>query len=213
MADKKISDLTAGDAPDGTELVEVEQGGNSRQLTTKQVGETAVKGIQHIPIPLGGAIPRETNGSTRKVVELATNDVMIAGQEFSASTQQACQVSFVAPKAVDVSQSISGTIHWTTTAATSGNCIWGVRARAAGNDDAMDGTWGTAVEVTDGYLAQGDNHIIAFSGLVPAGTWAAGDKIFVELYRKAADGSDTLNGTSIATDLILYVTVNAGNDA
>lgn len=37
MANKTITDLTAGTAPDGTELVHVQQGSNSRKLTIDEV--------------------------------------------------------------------------------------------------------------------------------------------------------------------------------
>ena len=169
-------------------------------------------GLADFELSCAGAVPRTTNGSTPYKSELATNDVMLAGQEFSASVEQACQWSFAVPKGVNPGASLSGDIRWTTIAGSSGNCIWGIRARATGNDDAMDGSWGTAVEVTDTFLAAGDDHVIAFSALTPGGSWAQGDKLWIELYRKAADGSDTLNGTSIAMDVKMSFTTNAGND-
>lgn len=39
MADKEITDLTAASDPDGTELVHVDQSGNSRKMTTQQVAD------------------------------------------------------------------------------------------------------------------------------------------------------------------------------
>ena len=45
MADKTIGGLTAGTALSGAELMEIEQGGNSRRTTTQDVADQAI-GIQ-----------------------------------------------------------------------------------------------------------------------------------------------------------------------
>jgi len=182
-------------------------------LLTSGLAEMSRIGPQDFPVPATGMIPRVTNGSLPYRSETASVATMIAGQEFSASVEQACQFSMDVPKSIDVAASLSGRFRWTTIGGSSGNCIWGIRAKGVSNDDALNGSWGTAVEVTDAFLAAGDDHMIAFSGLAPGGTWAASDKLAFEVYRKAADGSDTLNGTAILTDLMVTFTTNARNDA
>lgn len=55
MADKELNELTAAAALDGTELVHVEQGGNSRRTTTAAVA--AVARPYDVPLSYAGGPP------------------------------------------------------------------------------------------------------------------------------------------------------------
>jgi hypothetical protein len=211
MADKKISDLTSGSAPDGTELLEVEQAGNSRKLTAAAIGATGVIGKQAIFIPASAMSARTTNGAAAFSTELTTNDVMISGYDFDTSTVEAVQFFAALPK-----QWNEGTVtfraFWTA-ASGSGTVAFSLRARAASDDDAMDGSWGTAVTMTaDTLLTANDLHVGAESAAVTiGGSPAEGDVIFFEVARET--GSDTLGVDARLIGIELFITTNAGNDA
>ena len=75
------------------------------------------------------------------------------------------------------------------------NVIWGIKAYAATDSDALtgaSGVWGTAVEITDASLNTADDlHISPTTAdITIAGTPAADKLVFFRVYRKAADGSD-----------------------
>jgi hypothetical protein len=171
-------------------------------------------GTQMIPIPAASCVARTTNGAASYSTELATNDIMLTGYEFSAATEQAIQTSFVVPKQIDEGATMTARFHWTVASGGAANdVIWGIRARAASNDDAMDGTWGTAVTVTDTWIANNDNHITSLTSAMTVGnTLAEGDKLFLEFYRDADAGGDTLGTTAILTDIELFITTNSGHD-
>lgn len=75
-----------------------------------------------------------------------------------------------------------------TAAGGSGDVIFGLSGRAYADDDAIDQTWGTEIQVTDTLLATGDIHISAVSTAITlAGTPAAGQWVQLRLH---GDGSD-----------------------
>jgi hypothetical protein len=68
--------------------------------------------------------------------------------------------------------------------------------------------------VTDTLTAVDDQCITAVTGAVTlSGTPAEGDKIWLEFYRDADAAGDTLGATAILTDIEMFITTNAGNDA
>lgn len=212
MADKKISDLTAGTTPDGTELLEVEQGSNSRKLTAAAVGAAGVKGPQAIWIPAAAFVSRTTNGAATFSTELATNDVMIRGFDFDTTTSEAIQCLIAFPKQWNES-TVTFRAYWTA-ASGSGGVAFGLRGGARSNDDAMDASWGTGVVVTDTFITANDMHLTSVSSAVTiAGTPAEGDLVWLEVYRSVSDGGDTLAVDARLLGIELYITTNAGNDA
>ena len=157
-------------------------------------GDAAGGGAENININADAMISQSTNGATQGQTELATNDVMIAYADFDASTDEYLQYSLVMPD--NYSQgTITAKIYWTTaTTAGTGNVIWGVQGMAVSNDDPLDASWGTAQTVTDAFILAGDLHVTAAtSAITIGGTPAAGDNIFIRVYRDADNASDTYN--------------------
>ena len=71
--------------------------------------------------------------------------------------------------------------------------VWGIEGRCYANDAALDQAVGTAVTVTDTGGTTTDLYISAATGAITwAGSPAAGQLINLTVFRKAADGSDTL---------------------
>lgn len=175
-------------------------------------GNAPVKGKQAIFIPASGFLPRVTNGAAAFSSELATNDVMIRGYDFDTSTVEAIQALVALPK-----QWNEGTVtfraYWTA-ASGSGGVAFSLKGRAASDDDAMDGTWGTGVAVTDTFITANDLHVTAESSAITiGGTPAEGDMIWIEVAREVANGSDTLAVDARLLGIEFFITTNAGTDA
>lgn len=169
-------------------------------------------GKQSIPLPAPSWVARTTNGAASFSTELATNDVMIRGYDFDTSTAEAIQIAFPFPKQWNES-TITFRVFWTA-ASGSGGVAFSLRGRAASDDDAMDGSWGTDVTVTDTLITANDMHVSAESTAVTiGGSPAVGDMIFLELQREVANGSDTLAADARLLCVEIFITTDAGTDA
>lgn len=175
-------------------------------------GNAPVKGKQSIPLPAASWVARTTNGAATFSTELATNDVMIRGYDFDTSTAEAVQIFFPFPKQWNEG-TITFRVFWTA-ASGSGGVAFSLRGRAASDDDAMDGSWGTAITVTDTFITANDMHVSSESAAVTiGGTPAVGDMIFLELQREVANGSDTLAVDARLLAVEIFITTDAGTDA
>lgn len=165
-------------------------------------------------LPAGAFNPTTTNGAAYASQQLPTNTVMVQGFDFSATVDQKIQTMIAMPKSWDEG-TITAEILWKdgTTAGT-GDVVWGVRALALGNDDAMDAAWGAAVTVTDTFIASGDLHISPMTAAItPAGPAAEGDLLVVEVYRDGDAGADTYTQLARLIGVRLIYTANAGDDS
>lgn len=172
-----------------------------------------IHGQQTVNLLTSGMITRETNGASAFSEEIAANDTMKRGYAFDASTDQAIQIMFPMPKGYDGSSSIPFKFYWTTddTAGT-GSVVWAVRAKWIRNDDALDGSWGTAVTVTDTFIADDDLHISTEVACTPGGTYADECMLCVELYRDADNGSDTYTEDAVLIAAMMHLTYDAAID-
>jgi len=173
------------------------------------LGVTAAYGKKAVWIPAGAMVPQVTNGPSRAVTEHATNDVMIDSLDYDQTTSELAQFAWRMPESWNES-TVTFRSVWTA-ASGSGTFIAGLKAAALSDDDAIDGSWGTGVTVSDTLIATGDVHISAESNAVTVGgTPAAGDLVIFNVYR---DISDTLNADARLIGIVLYVTTDAANDA
>jgi hypothetical protein len=185
----------------------------TRTLTPANLTAAGIKqGYHTVNLLAAGMVRRTTNGAASYASEKATNDVMIAGYEFSASVEQAIQIAYPAPKGMDGASALKCKFYATTATAGTGNVIWGIRGRYVRDDDAIDGAWGTAAETTDAFLADGDQHISSEVTFTPGGTFGAECMLYVEVYRKAADGSDTYTQTMVLQAAMTKIPINAATD-
>jgi hypothetical protein len=172
------------------------------------------QGKHTIAMPAGAMVPRTTNGAAASSEELATNDVMIAYLEFDAATAEAAQFAIPMPKGWNEG-TVTARFFWKHPATTTNfGVVWGIRANAVSNDDALDASWGTAVTVTDTGGTTGDLYVSdETAALTIGGTPAEGDLVIFEVYRVAADGSDTMAVDAHLIAVQVYYTINAATDA
>jgi hypothetical protein len=169
-------------------------------------------GKQTIWIPAGSLTSRTTNGAAAGLTESTTNKIMQPSLDFDATTQEFAQFSVAFPKSWDES-TVTAQFFWTASTGT-GTVVWGLQGVAISDDDALDAEFGTAIEVSDALLATGDLHVTAeTSAITIAGTPAAGDICFFQVYRDPADASDSFSADAKLLGIKLYYTTDAVNDA
>jgi hypothetical protein len=106
-------------------------------------------------------------------------------------------------------------VHWRHGATTVNfDTVWGMRALFVRNDDTLAAAYGTAQTVTDtGGTTDDVYKSPTSSAITPAGTYAANCLLFIELYRDASNGSDTLAGAASLLGATIHFTTNADTDA
>ena len=139
---------------------------------------------------------------------------MIKTWDFDASTQEYVQFQIPMPSSWNESSTLTAIFNWShPSTSTNFNVIWGIQAVAFGNSDALDAAFGTGVEVTDtGGTTDDLFSSSATSGLTPAGSPATNDHVIFRVYRKAADGSDTLAVDARLHSLLLNMTMATAVD-
>src|SRR5689334_2568392 len=151
---------------------------------------------------------RTTNGAPGGIVELATNDVMLASKDFDQTTSEGVQFYVPMPKSWNEG-TVTAQFGWTAASGT-GTVTWGISANAFSDDDAMDAAFPAAVTVTDTLLAANDMHITsATAAITVGGTPAESDFVIFQVTR---DISDTLNADAKLIWVKLFITLTAGND-
>jgi len=165
-------------------------------------------------LPAGSFIPTVTNGATYASQEMPTNDVMISSFDFDAATDKKVQAVIAMPKSWDEG-TITAQVFWKdATTAGAGDVVWGVRAAAVGNDDALDAAFGVAQTVADTFIAAGDLHASPVTAAITAsGPAAENDLLVVEVYRDADAGGDTYTQSARFLGVKLIYTTNAADDA
>ncbi|MFN4140228.1 hypothetical protein [Aestuariivirga sp.] len=172
-----------------------------------------VLGKQTISIPTGGMIARTTSGGAYGKEESATNKVMVDYWAFDATTSEAVQARVRMPKGWNGGP-IEVEFQWKHPSTTVNFGVqWGVRARALGDNETVDGTWGSAVEIADTGGITGNLYKTAFTpSLVIGSTPAEGDLVIFEFYRAPADGADTLAVDAHLMGVTIIYTTNAAKD-
>jgi len=142
-------------------------------------------------------VPRATNGSDPGTVELTSNCIMMDYQDFDKDTEQAAQAKVTMPDEWDLGN-IKVKHKWTNgETGGSGSVVWGTKARAVSNDEALDGSWGTRVDVTDAFTTDGDLLESGASAAITIGnTPAMSDLIILEVSRVVSASADVYDKTA-----------------
>lgn len=163
---------------------------------------------------LGGA-PTTTNGCAGAVqVEAGTNDVDYWVMDFDKdSDEYAFWDGMVMPDNWD-GGTLTAVVHWTTASGGAAETVrWAISMIAIANDDPIDQAWGTAVNVDDTWIADGDEHISGVSGAItPAtsSTRAGGNSLRVRVMRDIS--GDDLGGDARLMKVKLEYTTDAVSD-
>lgn len=166
--------LVAGDIPDLSGTYKTTRAGLPREIW----------------IDAAAMVPRTSNGPATATVELSTNKQNFDSLDFDASAAEYAQFKLSVPEQWGAG-TVKAKFYWTA-ASGSGSVVWAVQGVACSDDDPMDASWGTAVTVTDTLLSANDCHIATTGAITIGGSPAVADLIYVQVYRDATNGSDTL---------------------
>mgnify|MGYP001571125571 CR=1 FL=1 len=137
--------------------------------------------------------------------ELATNLVNYDYIAFDQTTSENAFFQYKLPPGWNEG-TVTFRVVWTATAGT-GGVVFGLKALARSDDDALDTAFGTEVNVSDTLIATDDVHISPESGAVTiGGAPQEGDIVLFNIARKTADAADTLTADARLMGLALRFT-------
>lgn len=220
MANLKITELTAMTDPVGADVLPLVDDPAGTPVTKKvtrgdfltKEGSVSVK--RTLVLTAAGGAPTTTSGCASPAkVEAGTNDVDYYTLDFDATAQEYAFWNVVMPDSYDGS-TVTAQFVWTAAGGSAGNTAqWGIAARAFGDDDAIDQAYGTAQEVSDDWIANGDIHISAATSAVTiAGTPAGGKLVVFRVYRDPADANDDLAGDARLLAVKIEYGINSYSD-
>ena len=173
-----------------------------------------IAGTETMWIPANALYLPTTNPADAASVETTALRPELKVLDFDASTAQYAQFAIAMPKSWNLG-TVTYQVFWSPSTTNTGNCIFGLQGVSCSEGDTADVAFGTAIEVTDaGIGTVEDVQMTAVSGAVTiAGSPADDDQTFFQLYRDAADGSDTFTGEARVLGIKLFYTTDAANDA
>lgn len=185
--------------------------GGTTQATARQGIGALGQGKQVLGCWTAAAItPRITNGCSGAIPqESTTYKVMLKACGFNATTTQYGQFSFKAPAGLSEGTFTAKFVWKEAASATAHGCVWGIQMLALSDGETIDTDFGTAVTVTDTGSSGTILHTAETGAITPSNTWAAGDEIIVQVYRDAANGSDTLDVDAQLIEVVIYATYAA----
>ena len=179
-------------------------------------GTAAVKvaGTETIWVPAQAMFGTTTNGADAQAVETTATRPELKVLDFDASTAEYAQFSIAMPKSWNLG-TVTYQVFWSPSTTNAGNCIFGLQGLSCTEGDTADAVFGTAQEVTDAGIATVEDvqMTAVSSAMTIAGSPADDDYTFFQLYRDAADGSDTFTGDARVLGIKLFYTTDAANDA
>jgi len=189
---------------------------NPKGTGTLKSGTAAVKiaGKETIWIPASAMYGPTTNPADAAQVETTATRPDLKVFDFDASTKQYTQFTIAMPKSWNEG-TLTYQVYWSPSSTNTGNAIFGLQAVACADNDTIDVAYGTAIEVTDAGIGTVEDQQITSesSAMTVAGSPAAGEQTYFQLYRDAADGSDTFTGECRVLGIKLFFTTDAANDA
>jgi hypothetical protein len=157
-----------------------------------------------------------TGSPSRGVVEVAAGLNYLPALDFdgAGSAKEYAYFQIAMPKGWNEG-TLTYQVYWCSSATDTDGVVWGLQAMAISDNEALAGTFGTAIEVTDN--AQGAaNELLAAAesaALTVNGTPTVGDLVLFRLYRDPAHASDTHAEDARMIQLKLYLTTDAATDA
>ena len=207
-------DASGGDTNIGIALKTKGSGVIQAEDSGGNVAAVKIAGKETIWIPAAAMYAATTNGADAEQVETTATRPDMKVFDFDASTKQYTQFTIAMPKSWNEG-TLTYQVYWAPSTTNTGNCIFGLQAVACADSDTIDVAYGTAIEVTDAGIGTVEDQQITSesSAMTVAGSPAAGEQTYFQLYRDAADGSDTFTGESRVLGVKVFYTTDAANDA
>ena len=173
-----------------------------------------IAGKETIWIPATAMYGPTTNPADVALVETTATRPDLNVFDFDASTKQYTQFTIGMPKSWNEG-TLTYQVYWSPSSTNTGNAIFGLQGVACADNDTIDVAFGTAIEVTDAGIGTVEDQQVTSesSAMTVAGSPAAGEQTYFQLYRDAADGSDTFSGECRVLGIKVFYTTDAANDA
>ena len=173
-----------------------------------------IAGKETMWVPAAAMYGASTNGADAEQVETTATRPDMKVFDFDASTKQYTQFTVAMPKSWNLG-TVTYQVFWAPDTTNTGNCIFGLQGVACGDSDTIDVAFGTAIEVTDAGIGTVEDQQVTAesSAMTIAGSPADDQQTYFQLYRDAADGSDTFTGESRVLGVKIFYTTDAANDA
>jgi len=204
LADGANGDITI--TPDGTGVAKAVDGADA-------TGAIKIAGTETIWVPAQAMFGTTTNGADAQAVETTAVRPELKVLDFDASTNEYAQFSIAMPKSWNLG-TVTYQVFWSPGNTNTDNCIFGLQGVSCTEGDTADVVFGTAQEVTDAGIGTVEDVQMTSvsSAMTIAGSPADDDYTFFQLYRDAADGSDTFTGDARVLGIKLFYTTDAAND-
>ena len=203
---------TGGDTNIGIDLKTKGSGVIKAEDSGGNVSAIKIAGKETIWVPAAAMYAATTNGADAEQVETTATRPDMKVFDFDASTKQYTQFTIAMPKSWNEG-TLTYQVYWAPSTTNTGNAIFGLEAVACADGDTIDVAYGTAIEVTDAGIGTVEDQQITSesSAMTVAGSPAAGEQTYFQLYRDAADGSDTFTGECRVLGIKLFFTTDAAN--
>ena len=166
------------------------------QSTSSSWGGGASTAYKTIYIDASDMISRSDSGATYTTFQSSTNKIMDAYMLFDPSVIQYTQYNTVLEEKWDLS-SIKAKFIWTSYSNMSGTSavVWGIQGQVAGDYNLIENSWGTAQTITDSTSSALQRQTSqSTSAIILSGTPELNDMLYLQFYRDATNGSDTMKG-------------------
>lgn len=183
------------------------------------IGHTAAYtlGKVSLPFPAEALSPRSANGcATLATSNGASNQPDVPYLAFDGAAKEYARFYFRMPKSWNEG-TITASFCWRRASGTgAANVVWGIRGAAVSDNETPAITFGSDATVTDAAstTTANFNNSGETGACTIAGSPAAEDLVFFEVFRDGASGSDTLDAVDAwLTAISLHITVDAIHDA
>lgn len=189
-----------------------------RAVVPAALAATAVyQGKHSFNLPAYGMKPRETGGCAPLTTTAgAANQPDIDYLAFDGTTAEYARAVVQMPLDYDGGTISAKFSHRRASGTGAANVIWGLRAVAVGDDGSPATNFGTGATVTDACSTTTANFMLSgeTGACTIANTPAAGKLVFIEVYRDAGAGGDTLDAVDAWLSMVtIFYTTNAKNEA
>jgi len=192
-----------------TDSLIVDENGTMKRKTA----DSFAKKYIHVNIKAGAWLATITDGctaaSTTSQIELTTNDFNLIALAFPHTAKKYATCDFELPDGYD-GGTISAYVTWYSSGTTSSGVRFGLQGVTIGNDDSLDASWGTAVEVTDSATGAAYKRLKSpvMTPITLGGTPAGGETCELRLYRDPTHGDDVLDETVYVLGVKLKIGIN-----
>jgi hypothetical protein len=185
-------------------------------FSSATVNGAAVKtvGKETVCIPANAWTVGASASPSRGSVEVAAGLNYLPSLDFDGAAKEYAYFQIAMPKSWNEG-TLTYQVYWCSSATDTDGVAWGLQAMAISDNEALNGTFGTAIEVTDNAQSAANELLTAAesAALTVNGSPAVGDLVLFRLYRDPAHASDTHAEDARLIQMKLYVTTDAATDA